>query len=269
MKLNRHFLPWVSVLLLLTIWQFFPALISHEQARLFPTPRDLIRLMADPNPLIAGFADNQNPWLLLLHFAWNTLWRVFVGVGIALLIAYPIGLVIGLVALLNCAIGPVLRWFAALSPVAWLPLGMLVIANDNSLAVFLVVVSIGFSLAIATANSVANIDPQLIETARTLGVSGLSRITRVIIPATLPESFFTIRLNLLAAWMAVLIAEVVGLQQKNWGLGSLVWQGRQSANYSVVILGMVCLATLGLLADKAFHLVQFRFLWWRNSSRQD
>jgi NitT/TauT family transport system permease protein len=256
------------VLLLLGVWQLFPALLSQEQTRLFPTPHDLIRLMGDPQPLSGGFADNQNPWLLLLRFSWNTLWRVVLGVGIALLIAYPIGLIVGLLAILNCAIGPVLRWFAALSPVAWLPLGMLVIANDNSLAVFLVIVSIGFSLAIATANSVANVDPQLVETARTLGVSGLSRITRVIIPATLPESFFTIRLNLLAAWMAVLIAEVVGLQQKNWGLGSLVWQGRQSANYAVVVLGMVCLATLGLLADKMFHLVQTRFLWWRNPSGQ-
>jgi NitT/TauT family transport system permease protein len=147
--------------------------------------------------------------------------------------------------------------------VAWLPLGMLIIAQDNSLAVFLVVVSVAFSIAIATANSVANVSPELLETARTLGASRMECVWKVIIPASLPESFFTVRLNLFAAWMAVLIAEVVGLQQQNWGLGSLIWQGRQSSNYAIVVLGMACLATLGLIADRVFLAIQHRLLWWR------
>ena len=136
---------------------------------------------------------------------------------------------------------------------------MLLIANDNSLAVFLVVVSVAFSIAIATANSVASVNGELIEAARLLGASRLERVWKIVIPATLPESFFTVRLNLFAAWMAALIAEVVGLQQDNWGLGSLVWQGRQSSNYAIVVLGMVCLATLGLMVDKMFLLIPEKF----------
>lgn len=244
-------------------WQCLPSLLSEQQARVFPTPAALLELLNDPEALTAGFPDSPSPWQLLGRFAWNTLWRVFAGVGIALLIAYPVGLLIGLVATINHALLPVLRWFAALSPVAWLPLGMLLIASDNSLAVFLVVVSVAFAIAIATANSVANVNPEMIDTARILGASRMERLWRVVIPATLPETFFTVRLNLFAAWMAVLIAEVVGLQQKNWGLGSLVWQGRQSSNYAIVVLGMFCLATLGLLADRLFLVIQRRFLWWR------
>lgn len=263
MKYSRQFLPWMTVGVLLLAWQYLPSLLSDQQARVFPTPGRLWALVNDPQALTAGFPDAQSPWQLLGRFAWNTCWRVFAGVGIAVLLAYPIGLLIGLVVIANHALLPVLRWFAALSPVAWLPLGMLIIADDNSLAVFLVVVSVAFSIAIATANSVANVSGELLETARTLGASRIERVWKVVVPASLPETFFTVRLNLFAAWMAVLIAEVVGLQQQNWGLGSLIWQGRQSSNYSIVVLGMVCLATLGLLADRVFFAIQQRMLWWR------
>jgi NitT/TauT family transport system permease protein len=265
MKFPRQLLPWLTAGVLLLVWQLLPSLLSEQQARVFPTPSTLWALLNDPQALTAGFPDAPSPWQLLGRFAWNTSWRVFAGVGIAVLLSYPAGLMIGLVAGVNQALLPVLRWFAALSPVAWLPLGMLLIANDNSLAVFLVVVSVAFSIAIATANSVSNVSGELVEAARILGASRMERLWRVVIPATLPESFFTVRLNLFAAWMAVLIAEVVGLQQQNWGLGSLVWQGRQSSNYAIVVLGMACLATLGLLADKFFLQIQQRFLWWRNT----
>lgn len=265
MKVPIQLLPWITTGVLLLAWQLLPSLLSEQQARVFPTPKTLWALINDPQALTAGFPDAPSPWRLLGRFAWNTSWRVFAGVAIAVILAYPAGLLIGLIATVKHSLLPVLRWFAALSPVAWLPLGMLLIANDNSLAVFLVVVSVAFSIAIATANSVANVNGEMLEAARILGASRMERLWRVVIPATLPETFFTVRLNLFAAWMAVLIAEVVGLQQQNWGLGSLVWQGRQSSNYAIVVLGMFCLATLGLIADRFFLQIQQRFLWWRGT----
>lgn len=262
----KTFGPWLTVLVLLGVWQAFPSFLDEAKARLFPTPLSLWELLKNPDALSAGFMGDESPWGLLARFAWNSLWRVVAGVALAVLIAYPLGLLLGLSSLATVCMSPVLRWFGALSPVAWLPLGMLLIPQDNSLAVFLVIISVVFPLTLATANAVSGVDPELLELARSLGASRWQRIVRVSVPASLPACFFTVRLSLLAAWMAVLIAEVVGLEQKNWGLGSLVWQGRQSANFTVVVFGMVCLASLALLLDRLLAKSQSHFLWWREAT---
>lgn len=265
-KAAERFGPWVTALVLLGVWQLCPLFLDEAKARLFPTPLSLWELIKSPDALSGGFTGDQSPWGLLARFSWNSLWRVVAGVMLAGLIAYPLGLLLGLSPLATVCISPALRWFGALSPVAWLPLGMLLIPQDNSLAVFLVIISVVFPMTLATANAVSGVDPELLELARSLGATRWQRIIRVSIPASFPACFFTVRLSLLGAWMAVLIAEVVGLERQNWGLGSLVWQGRQSANFTVVVFGMVCMASLGVLLDRLLAKSQTLLLWWRDAT---
>jgi NitT/TauT family transport system permease protein len=86
----------------------------------------------------------------------------------------------------------------------------------------------------------------------------------IIIPAIIPDLFVILRMNLFGAWMAVLAAEMVGV---NTGLGAIVMVGRQMFNARLMFLGMAMIGIVGYLLDTGFAQIQKRVLWWKSSAQ--
>jgi NitT/TauT family transport system permease protein len=194
----------------------------------------------------------------------NSAWRVLAGMLAALIIAVPVGLFIGMNRWADRLLAPIANFMAPLSPVAWVPFAVTLLAmSGNARAVFLVFISVVFLLTIVTSHAVRNVDKSLLVQARSLGAGPLAVIFRVIVPASLPAIFVMLRINFFAAWMSVLIAESAGLRHADWGLGNLIVQGRQSYDPPLVLAVMVILALVGFVLDRALLLVQRKFLWWR------
>ena len=89
-------------------------------------------------------------------------------------------------------------------------------------------------------------------------------IQHVIFPAVLPNLFVIMRINLFAAWMGVLAAEMVGVRT---GMGAIVVVGRQMMNMNLTFLGMAMIGLVGYLLDARFGLVQRRVLWWKSTAQ--
>ena len=92
-----------------------------------------------------------------------------------------------------------------------------------------------------------------------MGASKRQLFLNVILPSILPGLFMTLRLNLFAAWMVVLIAEAVGV---GVGLGQIVMMARNTFNSSLVFFTMTLIGLMGFLLDQLLRVIQSRLLWW-------
>jgi NitT/TauT family transport system permease protein len=93
-----------------------------------------------------------------------------------------------------------------------------------------------------------------------LGANPLQQWVWVVIPAVLPGVFTLLRTNFIAAWMAVLVAEMVGLRD---GLGAIIMMGRNLFNNELIMFGMLVIGISGYAVDRLLVLIGRRVLWWR------
>ena len=153
---------------------------------------------------------------------------------------------------------------APIASVAWIPLAIFAFGIGDGAAIFVVFISVVFTLTLGTVNNMHNVEQLYIDTARVLGANRRQVIQHVIFPAILPNLFVIMRINLFGAWMGVLAAEMVGVRT---GMGAIVVAGRQMMNMNLTFLGMAMIGLVGYLLDASFGLIQKRVLWWRSNAQ--
>jgi NitT/TauT family transport system permease protein len=193
-----------------------------------------------------------------------TLKRVLSGLILGFIAALIFGCLAAYFKLFGKLTLPVVTLLAPIAPVAWIPLAILLFGIGDGAAVFVVFIGIFFILSLATVSSINKVDQIYINTARVLGASRLQLMRHIIIPAIIPDLFVILRMNLFAAWMAVLAAEMVGV---NTGLGAIVMVGRQMFNAKLMFLGMAIIGVVGYLLDVGFAQIQKRVLWWKSNAQ--
>lgn len=189
-----------------------------------------------------------------------TLLRVLVGMAIAFVGSVLCGMLISLSKWSELFILPILGLIAPIAPIAWVPLALVVFGVSNLTAVFIVFMGVFFTLTIATVAEIKRIPENLLTTAKNLGGNGFNRWRMVILPSVLPGVFTLLRLNFIAAWMAVLAAEMTGLRD---GLGAVVMTGRNLFNSNLILLGICIIGITGFAVDRLLLLIQHKFFWWK------
>ena len=116
-----------------------------------------------------------------------------------------------------------------------------------------------FLIVLSTLHQIEGVPRHYIHVARIMGATRWQTFRRVVLPAILPGLFMTLRMNLFAAWMVVLIAEVVGVGS---GLGQIVSLARSTFNAKLVFFTMAVIGVCGFLLDWALRRVQQKVLWW-------
>ena len=186
--------------------------------------------------------------------------RVVCGLAVALVVSLVVGMAIRYAPLFGRLILPVINLLAPVSPIAWLPVAMLVFGLGNAPAIFLVYIALFFIMTLATLNLIDTLPPSYVQVARIMGASRLQIFVQVILPAILPGLFVVLRLNLFAAWMIVLIAESVGV---GGGLGLVVIISRNTFDAQLAFFTMFIIGIVGFLLDVALREVQRRALNWQ------
>ncbi len=189
-----------------------------------------------------------------------TLIRVLLGMTIAFIGSIFCGLLISLSKWSELFILPILGLIAPIAPIAWVPLALVVFGISNLTAIFIVFMGVFFTLTIATVAEIKRIPENLLMTAQNLGGGSFARWRWVIVPAILPGIFTLLRLNFIAAWMAVLAAEMTGLRD---GLGTVVMTGRNLFNSDLIVLGICIIGISGFAVDRLLLLIQRKFFWWQ------
>jgi len=154
---------------------------------------------------------------------------------------------------------PTITLLTPISPVAWLPVAIFIFGIGNVPAIFLVFISVFFIIVLSTLSQIDAVPAAYLHVARIMGANKRQLFRHVILPTILPSLFVTLRLNLFAAWMVVLIAEAVGVGS---GLGQIVMMARNTFNASLVFFTMTLIGLLGFMFDRSLLWVQHRVLWW-------
>jgi nitrate/nitrite transport system permease protein len=191
----------------------------------------------------------------------KSLQTVFTGFVLASLVAVPLGIVCGLSRIFNNAINPFVQIFKPVSPLAWLPIVMILVSalyNPKepwmekaflSSAVTVALCSLWPTL-INTAVGVASIDTDYLNVAKVLRLSWPTRIWKIVLPSALPYIFTGLRLSLSVGWMVLIAAEMLA---QNPGLGKFVWdmfQNGSSQTLAQIVVAVLTIGIIGFLLDR-------------------
>jgi NitT/TauT family transport system permease protein len=184
---------------------------------------------------------------LLVKYVVASLFRVTWGYLAALVIAIPLGLMLGMMRIGEMAMNPILQILRPISPLAWIPIAILWFGVGDVSAIFLIFLASLLPMIVATMNAMHNIDPVHLAAARNFGIPLRARMRDVLIPAILPQLIVAMRITLGVAWLVVVAAEMIAV---NSGLGFLIVDARNAGNrYDLVIAGMVLIGLVGIVLD--------------------
>ena len=256
---------WIaSVALFAGIWEFC-WYMTWANPMLLPPPHIFLQDILLVGKLFDKSTRLGNPtagliaWTVAKTIGASTM-RVIVGLIVALVGSLAVGMAIRFSPLFGRLILPVINLLAPVSPIAWLPIAMLIFGLGNAPAIFLVYIALFFIMTLATLNLIDTLPPSYVQVARIMGASRPQIFMQVILPAILPGLFVVLRLNLFAAWMIVLIAESVGV---GGGLGLVVIISRNTFDSQLAFFTMFIIGVVGFALDVALREIQRRALYWK------
>lgn len=206
----------------------------------------------------------------MLRFTWLSLTLVAQGYLIALVIGTPIGFCLGLSKTFTKMFDPIFQVLRPVSPLAWLPLGMVLFlgaklnvpgtglnysASDLA-AVFTIAICSMWPTVLNTAVGVRAIPQDYLNVAKVLKLSKSKTLFKVLLPATLPYMFTGFRLSLGIAWLVIVAAEMLTGKP---GVGGFLWQQYNALSYSHIILCILTIGIVGFALDRLMSLVEKRF----------
>ena len=241
--------PLLGFALFVGLW----TLVAHVSPEL-PAPakvwRSALTVFADPF-YRKGPNDQGIGWNIV-----NSLQRVGIGFGLAAAIGIPLGFVLGRFTFLNAMASPVISLLRPVSPLAWLPIGLLVFKAANPAAIWVIFISSIWPMIINTAVGVQRVPQDYLNVARVLNLSEWKIVTRILFPATLPYVLTGIWLSIGVAWLVIVAAEML---TGGVGIGFWVWDEWNNLNVEHIIIAIFVVGIVGLLLEQALLLLARRF----------
>ncbi|MBR1865670.1 MAG: ABC transporter permease [Lachnospiraceae bacterium] len=188
----------------------------------------------------------------LLLFSFVSLKRVLIGWSIGTLVAAPLGLVVGRVGFLRKLVEPFVNFFRFIPAMAFLTLFLMWFGVGESSKLILIIYGTVFTVMVNTIAGVIAVDPNRINSARTLGASEWQIIRTVIWPSIIPYVFTGARLGLGGSFSSIIAAEMLASKE---GLGYLIYTSRLYFHTDWIFAGIICLGLLGYLSDKLLRIL--------------
>jgi nitrate/nitrite transport system permease protein len=241
--------PVIGIALLVGIWALLTA-----KSTTFPTPWATFdaatKLFADP--FYRNGPNDQG-------IGWNVLFsleRVGVGFGLAALVGIPLGFIIGRFTFFNRMAQPLISLLKPVSPLAWLPIGLLVFKSANPAAIWTIFICSIWPMVINTAVGVQRVPQDYLNVARVLALSEWKVITRILLPAVLPYMLTGVRLSVGTAWLVIVAAEML---TGGVGIGFWVWDEWNNLNVKHILIAIFVIGIVGLLLEWALIAIAKRF----------
>jgi nitrate/nitrite transport system permease protein len=190
------------------------------------------------------------------RFAILSLVRVAKGFLLAIALGTPLGFLLGLSRTFQRAFDPLIQILRPISPLAWLPLGLIIFQRSEPAAVFTIALCAMWPTVINTAVGVRSINPDYINVGRVLRLSRGTMLRKIIIPATLPYVFTGFRLSLGIAWLVIVASEMLTGAP---GIGGFLWQEYNSLVYSHILLSIITIGVIGYALDRLMGVAERRF----------
>lgn len=192
---------------------------------------------------------------------WLSTQRVTIGVALGILVAVPVGFLIGWYKGARTFLDPLINFFRALPPIALIPLVVVYFGIDEPAKVIILFYASFFAGVIVMYEGVAQISPIFIKVARTLGANDAEIFFRVIVPLTTPHILTALRVALGVAWATLVASELVAAQH---GLGALIQSAGSFFQIDVIYVGIVCIGAVALSMDLALRALTRRLIRWQD-----
>ena len=234
--------PVLGLALLVGVW----ALVSISTASSIPGPAETwaqaVELFSDPF-YRNGPNDQGVGWNVLM-----SLQRVAVGFGLAALVGIPAGFVIGRFNFLSRMFNPLISLLRPVSPLAWLPIGLLVFKGANPAAIWTIFICSIWPMIINTAVGVQRVPQDYMNVARVLNLSEWKILTKILFPSVLPYMLTGVRLAVGTAWLVIVAAEML---TGGVGIGFWVWDEWNNLNVKNIIIAIFVIGIVGLVLEYA------------------
>jgi nitrate/nitrite transport system permease protein len=190
---------------------------------------------------------------------WNvlsSLRRVALGFGLAAAVGIPIGFLIGRFRLFQAMTAPIISLLRPVSPLAWLPIGLLLFKAANPAAIWCIFICSIWPMVINTAVGVSKIPQDYLNIARVLNLSEWKVFTKILFPATLPYMLTGVRLSIGTAWLVIVAAEML---TGGVGIGFWLWDEWNNLKVENIIIAIFVIGIVGLLLEYCMIALAKRF----------
>ena len=234
--------PVLGLALLIGLW----ALVSISTASSIPSPSETFQqavvIFSDPF-YRKGPNDQGVGWNILA-----SLERVAVGFGLAAAVGIPVGFMVGRFEFLSRMFNPLISLLRPVSPLAWLPIGLLVFKGANPAAIWTIFICSIWPMIINTAVGVQRVPQDYMNVARVLNLSEWKIVTKILFPSVLPYMLTGVRLAVGTAWLVIVAAEML---TGGVGIGFWVWDEWNNLNVKNIIIAIFVIGIVGLLLEYA------------------
>jgi len=247
-RIVRFLLPVVGVVFLLVVWAVLSANVQD-----LPSP--MKTWQESKIYILSPFEKRGEMDQGIVRLASYSLFRVAKGFLLGIVIATPLGFILGLSKTFNRMFDPVIQVLRPISPLAWLPLGLIIFQKSEPAALFTIALCSMWPTVLNTIAGVRTIPQEYRNVARVLRLSRFQTFTKVLLPATLPHVFTGYRLSLGIAWLVIVASEML---TGTPGVGGFLWQEYNSLIYAHILLCILTIGIVGFLLDRMMGFVEMR-----------
>ena len=248
-RLVTFLAPALGILVLILIWE---AIAASGQTIPGPVATWKAALQVFADPFAQNGPNDQGIGIKLM----NSLGRVGLGFGLAALVGIPAGFAIGRFSFLDKMTAPVISLLRPVSPLAWLPIGLLVFKGAHSAAIWTIFISSVWPMIINTAVGVQRVPTDYMNVARVLNLSEWKIFTKILFPAVLPYLMTGVRLSIGVAWLVIVAAEML---TGGVGIGFWVWDEWNNLKVENILIAILVIGMVGLLLELALMWLARRF----------
>jgi nitrate/nitrite transport system permease protein len=247
-RFARLILPVLGVLCAGLLWSGASALVAD-----LPSP--LETWQEGKLYILEPFAKRGEMDQGIGRLAYYSLVRVARGFLLGIALATPLGLLLGVSTWLHRMFDPVMQVLRPISPLAWLPLGLVLFQKSEPAALFAIAICSMWPTVINTMVGVRAIPEDFWNVARVLRLSRVTTFTKIVIPATLPYMFTGYRLSLGIAWLVIVASEML---TGTPGVGGFLWQEYNSLIYAHILLAILTIGIVGYGLDRLMAMAESR-----------
>ncbi|WP_449417995.1 nitrate ABC transporter permease [Phormidium nigroviride] len=251
-KKNSHNIlpPILGVLGFLFVWQF----LSSSGIIKLPGPSSLWTDERTRILLMYPFMNSKTYGVGLFWQTLASLERVAKGYTLAAVVGIGTGVLVGTNPFLNKALDPIFQFLRMVAPLAWVPIALAALQQNEPAALFVIFVTSVWPILINTAEGVRQIPDDYNNVAKVLQLSRKEYYLNILFPSALPYIFTGLRIAIGLAWLAIIAAEIV--MSGITGIGFFIWNAYQQNYISEILLAVIYIGAVGLMLDRLMAWLQ-------------
>jgi len=237
--------PLLACLGLLAIWQLAALILSTDS---FPTALEALRAI----PSILG--DKESLINILASIR-----RMAIGFGVAIMVSIPLGLMMGRSRGMASFFNPLLMVTYPVPKAALMPIIMLWLGVGELAKILVIFLGVSLPVIYHSFQGAKAVEEKMLWSGAAMGLSAMQRMTRIVLPASLPEILTGCRTGLVLALITMVTSEMIARQS---GAGNILFNSLDMGQYDTVYAMIVIIGAMGIGLDAAFEKLRSRLVRW-------